>query len=43
MADADFQHIRMSMVKDVTVVAVRTKELHGPKMARRSWAASWPW
>jgi anti-sigma B factor antagonist len=34
MADADFQHIRMSMVKDVAVVEVRTKEVHGPKMAQ---------
>ena len=31
MADADFQHIRMSMVKDVAVVEVRTKEVHGTK------------
>jgi anti-sigma B factor antagonist len=34
MADADFQHIRMSMVKDVAVVEVRTKEVHGTKTAQ---------
>jgi anti-sigma B factor antagonist len=34
MADADFQHIRMSMVKDVAVVEVRTKEVHGTKPAQ---------
>jgi anti-sigma B factor antagonist len=34
MADADFQYIRMSMVKDVAVVEVRTKEVHGTKPAQ---------
>jgi anti-sigma B factor antagonist len=34
MADADFQHIRVSMVKDVAVVEIRTKELHGPTQAQ---------
>jgi anti-sigma B factor antagonist len=34
MPDADFQHIRMSMVKDVAVVEVRTKEVHGTKPAQ---------
>ncbi len=33
MADADFQHIRLSMVKDVAVVEIRTKDLTGPAMA----------
>ena len=30
MPDFDFKHIRVSMVKDVAVVEIRTKELHGP-------------
>jgi anti-anti-sigma factor len=34
MPDADFQHIRVSMVKDVAVVEIRTKELHGPTQAQ---------
>ena len=34
MADADFQHLRLNMVKDVAVVEIRTKEVHGPKMAQ---------
>ena len=33
MADADFQHIRVSMVKDVAVVEILTEELHGPALA----------
>jgi anti-sigma B factor antagonist len=34
MPDADFQHISVSMVKDVAVVEIRTKELHGAKPAQ---------
>ncbi len=34
MPDADFQHIRVSMVKDVAVVEIRTKEVHGIKLAQ---------
>ena len=34
MADAGFQHLRLSMVKDVAVVEIRTKEIHGPQLAQ---------
>ena len=34
MADAGFQHLRLSMVKDVAVVEVRTREIHGPQLAQ---------
>jgi anti-sigma B factor antagonist len=34
MPDPDFQHIRVSMVKDVAVVEIRTKEVHGIKPAQ---------
>jgi anti-anti-sigma factor len=34
MTGADFQHLRMSMVKDVAVVEIRTKEMHGPQLAQ---------
>jgi anti-sigma B factor antagonist len=34
MPDADFQHIRVTMVKDVAVVEIRTKELHGPMLSQ---------
>jgi anti-sigma B factor antagonist len=34
MPDPDFQHIRMSMVKDVAVVEILTKEMHSPSQAR---------
>ena len=34
MADADFQHLRLSMVKDVAVVEILTKDIHGPQLAR---------
>ena len=34
MADADFQHLRLSMVKDVAVVEIRTREIHGPQLAQ---------
>ena len=33
MAAADFQHIRINMVKDVAVVEILTKELRGPTEA----------
>jgi anti-anti-sigma factor len=34
MADADFQHLKLSMVKDVAVVEIRTKDIHGPQDAQ---------
>jgi anti-sigma B factor antagonist len=34
MADAVFQHLRLSMVKDVAVVEIRTKEIHGLQLAQ---------
>ena len=34
MAIADFQHLRLNMVKDVAVVEIRTKEIHGPQLAQ---------
>jgi anti-sigma B factor antagonist len=34
MPDHDFQHIRLSMVDDVAVVEIRTKDLQGPKLAQ---------
>jgi anti-sigma B factor antagonist len=34
MPDTDFQHLRVNMVKDIAVVEVRTKELHGPTQAQ---------
>ena len=34
MTDADFQHLRMSMVQDVAVIEIRTKEIHGPQLAQ---------
>ena len=34
MADADFQHLRLSMVKDIAVVEIRTREIHGPQLAQ---------
>jgi anti-sigma B factor antagonist len=34
MPDTDFQHILVSMVKDVAVVEIRTKEVHGTKPAQ---------
>ncbi len=39
MPDADFQHIHVSMVKDVAVVEIRTKEVHGTKPAQELGAA----
>jgi len=34
MADADFQHLRLSMVKEVAVVEIRTKDIQGPQLAQ---------
>ncbi len=34
MPDPDFQHIRVSMVKDVAVVEIRTQEVHGITLAQ---------
>jgi anti-anti-sigma factor len=34
MTDAEFQHLRLSMVKDVAVVEIRTREIHGPQLAQ---------
>jgi anti-anti-sigma factor len=34
MADADFQHLRLSMVKDVAVVEIRTRDVQGPQLAQ---------
>lgn len=34
MASPDFQHIRLSMVKDITVVEIITRDLQGPKLAK---------
>ena len=34
MTTADFQHLRLSMVKDVAVVEVLTKDLRGPELAQ---------
>jgi anti-anti-sigma factor len=34
MNEADFQHIQLSMVKDVAVVEIRTKNMHGPTLAQ---------
>jgi anti-sigma B factor antagonist len=34
MPGADFQHLRLSMVKDVAVVEIRTRDLQGPMLAQ---------
>jgi anti-anti-sigma factor len=34
MPRPDFQHLRLSMVKDVAVVEIRTRDLQGPRLAR---------
>jgi anti-anti-sigma factor len=34
MPRADFQHLRLSMVKDVAVVEIRTRDLQGPTLAQ---------
>ena len=34
MSKPDFQHLRLSMVKDVAVVEIRTKDVHDLNLAR---------
>jgi anti-anti-sigma factor len=34
MSSPDFQHLRLSMVQDVAVVEIRTKDLHSPQLAQ---------
>jgi anti-sigma B factor antagonist len=34
MSSPDFQHIRLRMVKDITLVEIITKDLKGPKPAK---------
>ena len=34
MSSPDFQHLRLSMVKDVAVVEIRTRDLQGSMLAR---------
>ena len=34
MSSPDFQHLRLSMVKDVAVVEIRTRDLQGPMLAQ---------
>ena len=34
MSSPDFQHLRLSMVKDVAVVEIGTREIHGPQLAQ---------
>jgi anti-sigma B factor antagonist len=34
MSNPDFQHIRLTMVKDIAVVEVVTRDLQGPKLAK---------
>ncbi len=34
MADADFRHLQLRMAKDVAVVEIRTKEIHGQQLAQ---------
>ena len=34
MSSPNFQHLRLSMVKDVAVVEIRTRDLEGPMLAR---------
>jgi anti-sigma B factor antagonist len=34
MSTPDFQHIRMSMVKEIAVVEIVTKDITGPKLAQ---------
>ena len=34
MTAADLQHLRLSMVQDVAVVEIRTKDIHGPQLAQ---------
>ena len=34
MSSPNFQHLRLSMVKDVAVVEIRTRDLQGPTLAQ---------
>ena len=34
MSNPEFQHVRLSMVKDVVLVEIMTKDLQGPKLAK---------
>ena len=34
MADAEFQHLRLSRVKDVAVVEIRAQDIQGPQLAQ---------
>jgi anti-anti-sigma factor len=34
MSNPDFQHIRLSMVNDIALVEIMTKDLQGPKLAK---------
>jgi anti-anti-sigma factor len=34
MSSPDFQHLRLSMIKDVAVVEIRTKDIHSPQLAQ---------
>jgi anti-anti-sigma factor len=34
MSKPEFQHLRLSMVKDVAVVEICTKHVHGPQLAQ---------
>ena len=34
MSSPDFQHLQLSMVKDVAVVEIRTRDLQGPMLAQ---------
>ena len=44
MSSPDFQHLRLSMVKDVAVVEIRTRDLQGPTLAQElgTELARWP-
>jgi anti-sigma B factor antagonist len=48
MASADFQHLRLSMVNDVVVVEIRTRDITGPLLAQElghelAMVTSQPW
>ena len=34
MADAEFQHLRLSMAKEAAVVEIRTQDIHGLQLAQ---------
>jgi anti-anti-sigma regulatory factor len=34
MADAEFQHLRLSMAKEAAVVEIRTQDIHCPQLAQ---------